>query len=72
MIKTKFMGHRKNVRTRRNVLFLGILLRFSNTSKIFNIEVQQTKAMFEKRYTGITKCKEVENVALQYEWCVTF
>lgn len=53
------------MRTRRNIPFLGMLLCFSNTSTIFNIEVQQTKDMFEKRYTGITKCKEIENVALQ-------
>lgn len=67
VIKTKFTGHRKNVRTRRNILILGMLLCFSNTSKMFAIGVQQTKAMFEKRHLRLTKCKEIENVALQYE-----
>lgn len=60
VIKTNFTGHGKNVRTRRNILILGMLLCFSNSSKIFNIEVQQTKATFEKRHMRrITKWNEM-------------
>lgn len=68
----KLTGHRKILRSRRNILILGMLLCFSNNSKIFAIEVQQTKAMLAKRHVKITKYKEIENVALQYECVLHF
>lgn len=72
MIKSRITEHRKNWRTRRRVLIWGMLLWGSNTSKLFNIELQQTKAMFGEKHRRISKCKGIENVSLWYEQCVTF